>query len=197
MDVVILCGGMGSRLSEETILKPKPMIKLGDKPILWHIMKYYSLFGCNRFILTLGYKAQTIINYFQNKNSDFFKTSEHKQWKIILKDTGLNTLKGARIKRIQKYIKSEDFHLTYGDGVSNVNIEMLTNFHKKHKKIGTLTAVHPPSRFGEIKIVNDQVTCFNEKSQMGEGYINGGFIIALTEIFLARYFLISNDFKKN
>jgi len=183
MDVVILCGGMGSRLSEETILKPKPMIELGDKPILWHIMKYYSLFGYNRFILPLGYKAQTIIDYFHNEDSNFFNTSEYEKWEIILEDTGLNTLKGARIKRIQKYIKSEDFHLTYGDGVSNINIKMLLSFHKTHKKIGTLTAVHPPSRFGEIKIVNDQVICFNEKSQMGEGYINGGFFIFNKKIF--------------
>jgi len=183
MDVVILCGGMGSRLSEETILKPKPMIELGDKPILWHIMKYYSLFGYNRFILPLGYKAQTIIDYFQNEDSNFFNSLEYKKWEIVLEDTGLNTLKGARIKRIQKYIESEDFHLTYGDGVSNINIKMLLNFHKTHKKIGTLTAVHPPSRFGEIKIINDQVTCFNEKSQMGEGYINGGFFIFNKKIF--------------
>ena len=183
MDVVILCGGMGSRLSEETILKPKPMIEIGDKPILWHIMKYYSLFGYNRFILPLGYKAQTIIDYFQNEDSIFFNTLEYKKWEIVLEDTGLNTLKGARIKRIQKYVESEDFHLTYGDGVSNINIKMLLNFHKTHKKIGTLTAVHPPSRFGEIKIINDKVTCFNEKAQMGEGYINGGFFIFNKKIF--------------
>ena len=104
MDVVILCGGLGSRLGEETILKPKPMVKIGDKPILWHIMKYYSSYGYNRFILPVGYKAQTIINYFQNEKSDFFDTEEYNKWEVVLEDTGLNTLKGGRLKRIQKHL---------------------------------------------------------------------------------------------
>ena len=183
MDVVILCGGLGSRLGEETILKPKPMVKIGDKPILWHIMKYYSSYGYNRFILPVGYKAQTIINYFQNGESDFFDTEEYNKWEVVLEDTGLNTLKGGRLKRIQKHLKTEVFHLTYGDGVCNVSIDKLLKFYKKNKRIGALTAVHPPSRFGEIKILDDQVISFNEKSQMGEGYINGGYFIFNRDIF--------------
>ena len=183
MDVVILCGGLGSRLGEETILKPKPMVKIGDKPILWHIMKYYSSYGYNRFILPVGYKAQTIINYFQNEKSDFFDTEEYNKWEVVLEDTGLNTLKGGRLKRIQKHLKTEVFHLTYGDGVCNVSIDKLIKFYKKNKTIGALTAVHPPSRFGEIKILDDQVISFNEKSQMGEGYINGGYFIFNRDIF--------------
>ena len=183
MDVVILCGGLGSRLGEETILKPKPMVKIGDKPILWHIMKYYSSYGFNRFILPVGYKAQTIINYFQNEKSNFFDTEEYNKWEVVLEDTGLNTLKGGRLKRIQKHLKTEVFHLTYGDGVCNVSIDKLIKFYKKNKRIGALTAVHPPSRFGEIKILDDQVISFNEKSQMGEGYINGGYFIFNRDIF--------------
>ncbi len=183
MDVVILCGGLGSRLGEETILKPKPMVNIGDKPILWHIMKYYSTYGYNRFILPLGYKAQMIIDYFKSKDLGFFDTEEYNKWEIVLEDTGLYTLKGGRLKRIEKHIKSELFHLTYGDGVCNVSLDKLVKFHNQHKRIGTLTAVHPPSRFGEIKISDDQVTCFNEKSQMGEGYINGGYFIFNKNIF--------------
>jgi glucose-1-phosphate cytidylyltransferase len=183
MDVVILCGGLGSRLGDETILKPKPMVKIGDKPILWHIMKYYSSYGYNKFILPLGYKAQTIINYFKSEESDFFDTEEYSKWEVILEDTGLSTLKGGRLKRIQKHVKTEIFHLTYGDGVCNVSIDKLVKFYNKNKRIGTLTAVHPPSRFGEIKILDDQVICFNEKSQMGEGYINGGYFIFNQDIF--------------
>ena len=183
MDVIILCGGKGSRLSEETELKPKPMVEIGGKPILWHIMKYYSFYGYNRFILPLGYKGSMIMDYFKNKNSTFFKTSEFINWEIILEDTGLNTLKGARIKRIEKHVNSNDFHLTYGDGLSNVNLKKLVLFHKSHEKIGTLTAVHPPSRFGEITVSKNQVTSFKEKAQMGQGYINGGFFIFNKNIF--------------
>ena len=183
MDVIILCGGKGSRLGEETELKPKPMVEIGGKPILWHIMKYYSFYGYNRFILPLGYKGSMIMDYFKSKSSTFFKTSEFVNWEIILEDTGINTLKGARIKRIEKHVRSENFHLTYGDGLSNVNLEKLLSFHKSHERIGTLTAVHPPSRFGEITILKNQVTSFEEKAQMGQGYINGGFFIFHKNIF--------------
>ena len=183
MDVIILCGGKGSRLGEETELKPKPMVEIGGKPILWHIMKYYSFYGCNRFILPLGYKGSMIRDYFKSKSSTFFKTSEFVNWEIILEDTGINTLKGARIKRIEKYVRSENFHLTYGDGLSNVNLDKLILFHKSHDRVGTLTAVHPPSRFGEITILKNQVTSFEEKAQMGQGYINGGFFIFHKNIF--------------
>lgn len=198
MDVVILCGGKGSRLSEETILKPKPMVEIGNRPILWHIMKYYSLFGYNRFILALGYKADYIKNYFYNyklENSDFSIKFNHKtepvyynspdeaDWEIVLVDTGLETLKGGRIKRIQKYVKSDTFHLTYGDGVANVNIDELVRFHNSHNKHATVTAVRPPSRFGEMSFDGDKVVSFDEKSQMHSGYINGGFFVLNKEVF--------------
>jgi glucose-1-phosphate cytidylyltransferase len=192
MDVVILCGGKGTRLSEETMLKPKPMVEIGGKPILWHIMKYYSSFGFNRFILALGYKSDYIKEYFYNyriTNSDFtinlkpdspaifHNSAEESNWEITFIDTGLKTLKGARIKRIREYLKTEDFHLTYGDGVSNVNLKELVEFHYSHGKLATVTAVRPPSRFGEMIIKGDNVDVFNEKSQMHTGFINGGFFV--------------------
>lgn len=192
MDVIILCGGKGSRLSEETVLKPKPMVEIGDMPILWHIMKTYSSFGYKRFILALGYKASYIKEYFYNfriSQSDFslnlnpeieptfFNKSEDEDWDITFVDTGLETLKGGRIKRLEKYIKSDSFHLTYGDGVSDINISELVKFHKSHNKMGTVTAVHPPSRFGEMALNNNSVTNFDEKPQMQTGYINGGFFV--------------------
>ena len=192
MDVVILCGGKGTRLSEETMLKPKPMVEIGGKPILWHIMKYYSLFGFHRFILALGYKAEYIKEYFYKykiTNNDFtldlkpesplsfHNSTNESNWEITFIDTGLDTLKGGRIKRIERHIRSEDFHLTYGDGVSNVNLDALLNFHKKHGKLATVTAVRPPSRFGEMTIDGEDVKVFDEKSQMQTGYINGGFFI--------------------
>lgn len=198
MDVVILCGGKGSRLSEETISKPKPMVEIGGKPILWHIMKYYSSFGFKKFILALGYKGDYIKQYFYNlriTNGDFqlklnpnespkfLNYSDENDWEITFIDTGENTLKGGRIKRIEKYIQSEDFHLTYGDGVSNIAIDKLVAFHKQHKKIATVSAVRPPSRFGEMILENDNVMEFNEKAQMHTGYINGGFFVANRRIF--------------
>jgi glucose-1-phosphate cytidylyltransferase len=197
MDVVILCGGKGTRLSEETILKPKPMIEIGGKPILWHIMKYYSSFGYKRFILALGYKADYIKEYFYNykiTNSDFtinlkpdspaifYNSAEESDWEITFIDTGLDTLKGGRIKRIEKYLKSENFHLTYGDGVADVDLDKLVEFHKSHKKIASVTAVRPPSRFGEMIIDGDSVDVFDEKSQMHTGYINGGFFVLNKEV---------------
>jgi len=192
MDVIILCGGKGTRLSEETQRIPKPMVEIGGKPILWHIMKIYSHYGFKRFILALGYKANYIKEYFYNlriTNSDFtlrlnpvheptfFNTSAEDDWEITFVDTGEDTLKGGRIKRLKKYIKSDDFHLTYGDGVSNVNLKQLVQYHKKHNKTGTVTAVHPPSRFGAMTIVDDTVVEFEEKPQMKTGYINGGFFV--------------------
>jgi len=197
IDVVILCGGKGTRLSEETKLKPKPMVEIGGKPILWHIMKYYSSFGFNRFILALGYKADYIKEYFYNyriSNSDFtiklmpdsapsfHKLSEENDWEITFIDTGLETLKGGRIKRIEKHLKSENFHLTYGDGVSDVDLNKLVAFHNSHKNIASVTAVRPPSRFGEMLIEDETVKVFDEKAQMHTGYINGGFFILNKEI---------------
>jgi glucose-1-phosphate cytidylyltransferase len=192
MDVVILCGGKGTRLSEETMLKPKPMVEIGGKPILWHIMKYYSSFGFNRFVLALGYKSDYIKEYFYNykiTNSDFtmnllpdskpifHNSADESNWEISFIDTGLETLKGGRIKRIEKYLKTDNFHLTYGDGLSDVNLKELVQFHKQHKKLVTVSAVRPPSRFGEMIIKGDDVKTFDEKSQMHSGFINGGFFV--------------------
>ena len=192
MDVVILCGGKGTRLSEETIVKPKPMVEIGGKPILWHIMKYYSSFGYKRFILALGYKSEYIKSYFYNykiTHSDFTTTlqpqtppifhssSDESDWEITFIDTGLETLKGGRIKRVEKYIKSDNFHLTYGDGVSNIDLKKLVAFHSEHGKLATVSAVRPPSRFGEMILENDTVSIFDEKPQMHSGYINGGFFV--------------------
>ena len=166
-DVIILCGGKGTRLKEETENKPKPMVEIGGKPILWHIMKYYSCYGFRRFILALGYKGEVIQSYF----------SHEKEWDVECVDTGLNTLKGGRIKRLEPTIQSDVFHLTYGDGLSNVDLDALQEFHLQRKKIGTVTAVHPPSRFGELVIENDLVVSFEEKPQLKTGYINGGFFV--------------------
>ena len=197
-EVVILCGGKGSRLSEETITKPKPMIEIGDKPILWHIMKIYSYYGYKKFILTLGYKTSYIKKYFydysitsndftlpmnHNKNIKIHNINKDNNWEITFIDTGLNTLKGGRIKRIEKYIESDNFHLTYGDGVSNVNIDKLFKYHLSHNDIGTLTAVRPPSKFGEINLSGNKVTKFEEKPQLGTGYINGGFFVFKKDFF--------------
>lgn len=198
MEVIILCGGKGTRLSEETTLKPKPMVEIGDKPILWHIMKSYSYYGFNKFILALGYKANYIKNYFYNyritsndftlnmdpnSHLDFHSSSDEKDWEITFVDTGLNTLKGGRIKRLEKYVKSDKFHLTYGDGVCDVNISKLVDFHNMHGKIGTVTAVHPPSRFGEMSLDHDDVLDFHEKPQMNSGYINGGYFVFNRKLF--------------
>tara|TARA_B100000963_G_scaffold350688_1_gene361274 strand:- start:3504 stop:4190 length:687 start_codon:yes stop_codon:yes gene_type:complete len=168
MKVVILAGGFGTRLSEYTRTIPKPLVKIGNKPILVHIMKLYSKYGFNEFIIALGYKGSLIKKYF--KKNTF-------PWKVELIDTGFNTMTGGRIKRLKKYLKNDQFFLTYGDGVSNVNIKKLLNFHKKNKKIGTLTAVRPPARFGAIKIKNNFVNYFKEKSKLDEGWINGGFFV--------------------
>ena len=193
MDVIILCGGKGTRLSEETKKIPKPMVEIGGKPILWHIMKIYSYYGVNRFILALGYKGEQIKQYFYNykiMGTDFFLKLDHehsikylnksdeKHWEIIFVDTGEETLKGSRIKRVEKYITNDMFHLTYGDGVGDVNLNKLIEFHKSHNCIGTVTAVRPPSRFGELNIDEyNTVLGFKEKPQMGKGLINGGFFV--------------------
>ena len=197
-DVIILCGGKGSRLSEETILKPKPMIEIGGKPILWHIMKHYSYYGYHRFILALGYKGEYVKNYFYNyrifsndftiemhpeKEPQIHGLSDESHWEITLVDTGLNTLKGGRIKRLERYVKSDNFHLTYGDGVSNINLNELDRFHMKHGNIGTITGVHPPSRFGEMLIEGDNVIHFEEKPQLSTGIINGGFFVFNRKFF--------------
>lgn len=169
-EVVILCGGKGSRLSEETISKPKPLIEIGGKPILWHIMQIYSRYGHNRFILALGYRGEDIKKYFY----DYLGSSN---WEVNLVDTGLDTLKGGRVKRLEKHITSDNFHLTYGDGVANINIDKLHDFHISHGRIGTVTTVRPPSRFGELILSGSKVVKFEEKAQLETGTINGGFFV--------------------
>ena len=180
MKVVILAGGFGTRISEYTKFIPKPMIRIKGLPILVHIMRHYSKFGFKEFYIALGYKGNIIKNYFRNKKFN---------WKINLVDTGKNTMTGGRLKRLAKYLKGESFFLTYGDGLSNVNIIKLLKFHKKNKKIVTVTAVRPPARFGALKLKRNSVSYFKEKSKMDEGWINGGFFV-VSEKFLS---FIKND----
>ncbi|MGJ7923220.1 glucose-1-phosphate cytidylyltransferase [Neobacillus sp. LXY-4] len=198
MKVVILAGGFGTRLSEETYLKPKPMVEIGDKPILWHIMKQYSSYGFNEFIICLGYKSHVIKEYFSNYflyNSDvtFDFQKENKciihhhsaePWKITLVETGLNTLTGGRIKKIQKFIGDEPFMLTYGDGVSDVNIKELVQFHQSQGKLATVTATKPQGRFGSLSLSSDaQVESFQEKIEGDRDWINAGFFVLQPEVF--------------
>ncbi len=168
MKVVILAGGLGTRLSEYTKSIPKPMVKVRGKPLIYYIMKHYSKYGFKEFLIALGYKGEVIKNYFK-KNSF--------GWKINLIETGKKTMTGGRLKRLKKYLHEETFMMTYGDGVSNVNIKKLINFHKKTKKLVTLTAVRPPARFGVLKIKGKKITYFKEKSNTDVGWINGGFFI--------------------
>lgn len=196
MKVVLLAGGFGTRISEESRFKPKPMIEIGDRPILWHIMKYYSGFGFNEFVICCGYKGEVIKDYFvnyQSHNSDFtvtLKNNEiitHKRpiedWKVVLVDTGLNTMTGGRIKRIESFIDSDDFMLTYGDGLCDVNLHALLEFHRHHGKVATITTVKPEGRFGVLNIQNEMITDFREKSVNDMGWINGGFMVLNKKIF--------------
>ena len=177
MKAVILAGGYGTRLYEETKNIPKPMVKIGSKPILWHIMKIYSYYGVNEFIICCGYKKNIIKKYFEDFQTKK-KNKKKENWKIRLIDTGKNTLTGGRLKRIEKFIlKEKFFFFTYGDGVSNINIKKLINFHLKHNKLATVTAVKPPGRYGVLSINNYFVKNFSEKKKGGDGYINGGFFI--------------------
>tara|TARA_B100001059_G_scaffold233276_1_gene272991 strand:+ start:865 stop:1542 length:678 start_codon:yes stop_codon:yes gene_type:complete len=180
MKVVILAGGLGTRLSEYTHTIPKPMIKIKGKPLIYHIMKRYSKFGFKEFYIALGYKGYVIKNYFKKNKFG---------WDINLINTGRNTMTGGRIKRLQKYLNDESFMLTYGDGVSNVDLKKLLNFHKKNKKLITVTAVRPPARFGHLKIKNNVVNYFKEKAHTDEGWINGGFFVVNSKFFE----LIKND----
>lgn len=196
--VVILCGGRGIRMREETEFRPKPMIEIGHKPILWHIMKIYSSYGYHNFILCLGYKGEMIKEYFMDfelMHSDFtidfgrqrgitIHSAHYKEpWRVTLADTGLNSMTGARLKKIKPFIKTDNFMLTYGDGVANINIDRLMKFHMSHKKIATVSGVRPPSRFGELVTRGDQVIEFSEKPQIREGYINGGFFVLNKKVF--------------
>lgn len=198
MKTVILCGGLGTRISEETIIKPKPMIEIGGYPIVWHIMKWYHQFGYNDFILALGYKGDYIKEYFlnyRNKKSDItldyssnsvsFINENLENWKLSLINTGELTMTGGRLLRLKNLFKDgELFMLTYGDGVSNIDIDKLVKFHKSHGKIATISAVRPPVRFGELFIDdNGIVSSFQEKPQAGNGWINGGFFVFDTRVF--------------
>lgn len=191
MKVVILCGGMGTRLREETELKPKPMVEIGDMPILWHIMKTYANYGYREFILCLGYKGEVIKEFFYHyevltndftielgsRTMDIYSSHSESGWKVTLVDTGIKTMTGGRIKRIQKYIDGNTFMLTYGDGVTDLDINKLVEFHRSHRKIGTVTGVFPPSRYGELLIDGDRVISFLEKPQNYDGSINGGYFV--------------------
>ncbi len=198
MKVVILCGGRGTRLKEETEFRPKPLVKIGNKPVLWHIMKIYAHYGFKDFVLCLGYKGDMIKEYFLNyeiMNSDFtirlgnrnniqfHSNHQEEDWNVTLADTGEKAETGARIKRIEKYIDGDLFMVTYGDGVAKLNIKELLKFHEAHKKIGTMIGVHPSSRFGELVIKDNRVLQFNEKPQVKEGLINGGFFVFNKEFF--------------
>lgn len=199
MKVVILCGGLGTRLREETEYRPKPMVAIGTKPILWHIMKIYSYYGFDDFILCLGYKGNIIKEYFYNyeifNNNFTVELGQHSSvkihnshreagWKITLVDTGEKSLKGARLKKIEKWIDSDNFFVTYGDGLANINIKSLADFHEKHGKIATLTGVMPPSRFGNLAVnENNIVENFIEKPQTTGQYVNGGFFVLNKRIF--------------
>ncbi|EMY69399.1 glucose-1-phosphate cytidylyltransferase [Leptospira vanthielii] len=196
MKTIILAGGFGTRLAEYTDVIPKPMVTIGGKPILWHIMNTYASFGHKDFYLALGYKAEFVKEYFLNYrslNSDFMvdlsngSVQNHSvtsiDWLITLVDTGVNSLTGGRVKRLQNFIGNEPFLLTYGDGVSDVNIKTLVEFHKSHGKMVTVTAVHPAARFGELDIQDGLVKSFQEKPQTTRGWINGGYFVIEPEFF--------------
>ena len=174
MKVIILAGGFGTRLSEYTNTIPKPMIQVGNKPILHHIMQFYANFGHTDFYVALGYKGEVIKKYFSNIDSD---------WNINLIDTGSNSMTGGRVKRLQKFIGKETFMLTYGDGLSDININNLISFHKNHGKMVTISAVRPPARFGALKLKDSEVISFKEKSQLTESWINGGFFVMEPNFF--------------
>jgi glucose-1-phosphate cytidylyltransferase len=199
MKVGILAGGLGSRLSEETVSKPKPMVEVGSKPIIWHIMMHYAHYGHKDFVIALGYKGEYIKKYmtdYCSLSSDLTVDLRHntvtrhdnasvdaEDWRIDLIDTGLNTQTGGRIKRLQPYLgRDGTFLLTWGDGVSTIDLDELVRFHKRHGKLATVSAVRPPARFGKLDIQGNQVVAFEEKPQLGEGWINGGFMVFQPEV---------------
>ncbi len=196
MNVVILAGGLGTRLAEETEIKPKPMVEIGEHPIVWHIMKSYAHYGFTDFFLALGYKGEIIKRYFLDHYSlggslrvnlasgrveDLEKETEN--WVVNLMDTGQNTQTGGRIKRLEPHLRGGTFMVTYGDGVCDVNLQRVLEFHKSHGRIATITAVRPPARFGGLVFEGDFVREFSEKPQIGEGWINGGYFVFEPEIF--------------
>jgi glucose-1-phosphate cytidylyltransferase len=190
--VVILCGGRGTRLREETEYRPKPMVEIGGRPIVWHIMRIYAHFGFKRFLLCLGYMGLTFKQYFLNYRSianDFTITlgqraqvtfadeDDDVDWTITLADTGLNTMTGARVKRVAKYLENDTFMLTYGDGLADIDLAALLRFHRQQGRLVTVTGIHPPSRFGEMHVQANVVTNFTEKPQVSQGAVNGGFFV--------------------
>ena len=196
MRVVILAGGLGTRLAEETAVQPKPMVEIGGQPILWHIMMHYSHFGFKHFVIALGYRSEVIKKYmvdYCSLHSNLtvnLRTGEVQihdsvkpDWTVELVDTGISTLTGGRIKRLAPYLGNETFMLTWGDGVSNVNLHELLAFHRSHGKLATLTAVRPPARFGHLDLVGDHVAEFSEKPQTREGWINGAFFVLEPGVF--------------
>ena len=202
--VVILCGGLGTRLREETEFRPKPLVEIGGRPILWHIMKIYSSYGFNNFVLCLGYKGHMIKEYFLNyrlMQSDFtlqlgsrdepyfLSPNFPENWSVTFVDTGAEAMTGARVKRIEPYVKGDHFMLTYGDGVADIDIGKLWKFHIRHGRIGTVTGVRPVSRYGELAVDGDRVKVFSEKPQADKGFISGGFFV-----FHRRFFdYLEND----
>jgi glucose-1-phosphate cytidylyltransferase len=190
MKAVILAGGLGTRLSEETSLRPKPMVEIGGKPVLWHVMKIYSSYGINDFVICLGYKGYLIKEYFSNyflhtsdvtvdlrNNSLDIHQTAAEPWKVTLVDTGQDTMTGGRLKRVGQYVQDEDFCFTYGDGVGDIDINRLVAFHRQHKALATLTATQPPGRFGALGFNGDHVSTFQEKPEGDGGWINGGFFV--------------------
>ena len=196
MKVAILAGGFGSRLAEETEVKPKPMVEIGGRPILWHIMKHYAHYGLKEFFIAVGYKGEVIKRYFLDYHALSGNLTVHlpngkiqvhnkecEDWVVNLIDTGLNTLTGGRVKRLEPWLKDETFMVTYGDGVSDVNLRDLLQFHRSQGKVATITAVRPPARFGGVVFDGDLATQFTEKPQIGEGWINGGFLVCEPTLF--------------
>ena len=196
MKVVILAGGLGTRLAEETVIKPKPMVEIGGRPILWHIMKIYSSYGFNEFVICTGYKGYVIKEFFANyylhttdvtfdisKGELEIHNNKTEPWKVTLIDTGEETMTGGRLKRISQFVGGQDFCMTYGDGVSNVNIAKLVDFHRAHGKLCTVTATRPPGRFGALGLEGESVTHFQEKPLGDGGYINGGFFVVSPKCF--------------
>jgi glucose-1-phosphate cytidylyltransferase len=194
--VAILAGGLGSRLAEETEIKPKPMVEIGDEPILWHIMRHYAHFGHEDFVIALGYKGHVIKRYFVDRCSmagdlaidlgaGEITSSDHDlpEWRVALVETGQETQTGGRIKRLQSHLSEDTFMLTWGDGVSDVDLDRLLEFHRAHGKLCTMTAARPPARFGHLEIEGDRIAEFSEKPQTGEGWINGAFFVCEPGVF--------------
>jgi len=192
---VILAGGLGSRLSEETVVRPKPMVEIGGKPIIWHIMRIYSSYGLNDFVICLGYKGYIIKEYFYHyflhqadvtldmkDNSMNVRHAKSEPWTVSLVDTGENTMTGGRLKRVREYLGNEDFCFTYGDGLGDIDIDALIASHRNEGRLATVTAVRPPSRFGRLDIEGESVTGFTEKPAEGSGWINGGFFVLSPEV---------------